>query len=237
MTMRPDPSGSLLAPSPVAQRPLVDAAAALVGSLLVVGALVLIWGARLTVERNLYVSELGAVGEPTADVFRAALLLVVAGGTLIAFATRSVRSEVRYLRAWSPAISLWVASGFFLVASQVTCTSGCPVPYGPQFTWQDLIHICCAVLAFGAACWAMLQVSFAHDQRALAGFSRLSGAAVAVIAAVGGLLSLTNTATGFGSQLEFVATTLAILWLAVYGVLAAFPPRRVPSASGSDGLE
>jgi hypothetical protein len=199
----------------------VDVAAALLGSVLVLAALALIWGARVTVERNLYVSELGAVGEPTAAVFRVALLLVVAGGSLIAFATRAVRSSVRYLRAWTPAISLWAASGFFLVASQVTCTSGCPVPYGPLFTWQDLIHIVCAVLAFAAACWAMLQVSFTRNQPLLAGFSRVAGTAVALIAAVGGLLSLAGTATGFGSWLEFVATTIAIVWLAVYGLLAA----------------
>jgi hypothetical protein len=231
MTLSPETSGSVQGAAPDDRRLKVDVAAALVGSALVVGALVLIWGARLTVERNLYVSELGATGEPTSDVFRVALLLVVGGGSLIAYSTRFVRSSVRVLRLWSPAISLWVASGFFFVASQVTCTSGCPVPYGPQFTWQDLIHICCAVLAFAAACWAMLQVSFTRDQRVLALFSRASGLAVAVIAAAGGLLSLANIATGFGSQLEFVATTLAILWLAVYGVLAATQHRR-----GTTGL-
>ena len=165
-------------------------------------------------------SELGATGEPTAEVFRIALLLVVVGGSLIAFATRGVRSRAPYLRAWTPTVSLWVASGFFLIASQVTCTSGCPVPYGTQFTWQDLIHIVCAVLAFAAACWAMLQVSFSLGQRVLARLSRVAGTAVALIAATGGLLSLANTATGFGSRLEFVATTIAIGWVAIYGLLA-----------------
>ena len=229
MTLQPETPGALVGSVAAERRVKVDVAAALVGSVLVAAALALIWGARLTVERNLYVSELGATGEPTADVFRIALLLVVGGGSLVAYSTRFVRSPVRFLRAWSPAVSLWAASGFFLIASQVTCTSGCPVPYGPQFTWQDLTHICCAVLAFAAACWAMLQVSFARHQRVLAGFSRLSGAAVAVIAGAGGLLSLANIATGFGSQLEFVATTIAILWLAVYGVLAAFQHWRTPA--------
>ncbi|PRY65984.1 uncharacterized protein DUF998 [Glaciihabitans tibetensis] len=230
MTSRPEPSGVLLADWFAVRRPMVDAAAAATGSILVVVALTLIWSARLSVRRNLYVSELGATGEPTADVFRFALLLVVVGGSLVAFSTRLVRSDSRYLRAWSPAISLWVASGFFLVASQVTCTSGCPVPYGPQFTWQDLIHIICAVLAFAAACWAMLQVSFTRHRRLLATFSRLCGGAVAVVAATGGLLSLANTATGFGSQLELVATTIAILWLAVYGALEALGHLRSAAA-------
>ena len=37
----------------------------MVGCLLVAAALAVIWGARLTVTRDLYVSELGAEGEPT----------------------------------------------------------------------------------------------------------------------------------------------------------------------------
>ncbi len=38
----------------------------MVGCLLVAAALAIIWAARLTVTRDLYVSELGAEGEPTA---------------------------------------------------------------------------------------------------------------------------------------------------------------------------
>ena len=198
---------------------LLDVAAAIAGCACVLAALAIIWIARLTVTRDVYVSELGAQGEPTAHAFQVALLLIVAGGSLIAFAGRAVRSRLRLLGAWTPAVSLWIASGFFLVASQVTCTSGCPVPYGPSFTWQDLTHIVCAVIAFVAACWAMLQTSFAHNNRLLAGFSRASGIAVGVIASAGGILSLLNFMTGFGSRLEFVATTLAIAWVAVFGAV------------------
>jgi hypothetical protein len=201
---------------------LGTSALAVFGSLLVLCALAIIWNARATVERNLYVSELGAVGEPTARVFEVALLLVVAGGSAVAFASRDVRSYPRILNAWRPAVSLWIASGFFLVASQVTCTQGCPVPYGAQFTWQDFTHILCAVVAFGAACWAMLQVSFARDQLLMALFSRVCGVAVLGIAATGGILSLIGVALGFGSWLEFVATTIAIGWLAVYGAVVAY---------------
>jgi hypothetical protein len=193
-------------------------ALALFGSLLVLLALAIIW----SVTRSVYVSELGAVGEPTAGVFEVALLLVVAGGSAVAFASRDIRSRPRILNAWTPAVSLWIASGFFLVASQVTCTPGCPVPYGAQFTWQDLTHILCAVVAFGAACWAMLQVSFARDQRLMAQFSRVCGVSVLVIAATGGILSLAGVALGLGSLLEFVATTIAIGWLAVYGAVLAY---------------
>jgi hypothetical protein len=200
----------------------VDVAASIIGGVLVLAALVIIWAARLTVDHDVYVSELGATGAPTAHAFEVALLLVVVGGSLIAFAGRDVRSRVRFLALWTPAISLWIASGFFLVASQVTCTAGCPVPYGPSFDWQDLTHIVCATAAFVVSCWAMLQTSFAHGHRVLSRFSLAMGAAVGLIAAAGGILSLARFQADFGSRLELAATTLAIAWVAVYGgVIAA----------------
>jgi len=196
--------------------------ASVAGCLLVVAALVIIWAARLSIPRALYVSELGAEGMPTARWFQAALLLIVAGGAAIAWAGRRVRSRARLLRAWTPAVSLWIACALFLFASQVTCTAGCPLPYGDTFNLQDFLHTLAAVLAFAAACWAMLQSSFAQNHRVLAIFSRATGIAVAVIAGTGGLFSLFRFQVAFGSQLEFVATTLAIAWLVVFGsVLAA----------------
>jgi hypothetical protein len=203
----------------------LEFAAAVVGCLLVAAALAVIWGARLTVTRDLYVSELGAEGEPTAVWFEAALLLIVAGGSAIGWAGRRVRSSVSVLRAWTPAISLWIGCAFFLFASQVTCTSGCPLPYGSTFTWQDFLHTLAAVLAFAAACWAMLQTSFAREHRLLAGLSLATGILVAVIAGTGGLFSLFRFQAAFGSRLEFVATTIAIGWLIVFGVVTAVRAR------------
>jgi hypothetical protein len=192
-----------------------------VGCLLVSAALAIIWIARSTVQRDLYVSELGAVGEPTAGWFRVALLLVVGGGSLIALAARDIRTAAPILRLWTPAVSLWVGCGFFLVASQVTCTANCPLPVGPTFTWQDFVHTTVAVLAFSAACWAMLQVSFASGNRMLARFSLASGCLVAVVAGVGGILSLARFQAAFGSRLELVATTVAIGWLILLGAFLA----------------
>lgn len=202
---------------PAAGRRSLDAHLALLGCVLVAAALVIIWGARVTVPRVMYVSELGATGEPTAEWFRAALLLIVAGGSLIAWTGRRIRTVAPLLRAWTPAISLWIGCAFFLVASQVTCTARCPLPYGPSFTWQDFIHTSVAVLAFAAACWAMLQCSFAIGHRALRRFSLASGIAVAVVAGVGGILSLARFGTDVGSVLELVATTIALAWLGVLG--------------------
>lgn len=209
----------------------VELIAAIGGCVFVTTALAIIWAARLTVPRDLYVSELGAVGEPTAAWFEAALLLIVAGGSLIAWAGRGVRSAPRVLRAWTPAISLWIGCAFFLLASQVTCTSGCPLPYGPSFTVQDFTHTLAAVIAFAAACWAMLQTSFAQGHRVLAALSLSTAVLVAVIAGAGGLLSLFRFQVGFGSRLEFVATTIAIAWLVVFGVVLAVRNIRSSSAS------
>ena len=193
----------------------------MLGCVLVIVALAIIWGARLTIDRAIYVSELGAVGMPTAKWFQVALVLIVAGGSLIAWAGRRVRSSVRVLSAWTPAISLWTACAFFLFASQVTCTAGCPIPFGDTFNPQDFGHTLAAVLAFAAACWAMLQTSFAREHRVLAGLSLATAILVAVIAGTGGLFSVFRFQVELGSQLEFVATTIAIGWLVVFGVLVA----------------
>lgn len=209
----------------------LEQVAAVVGCVLVAAALAIIWAARLSVPRELYVSELGAQGEPTAQWFQIALLLIVAGGSAIAWAGRRVRSSVTVLRAWTPAISLWIGCAFFLFASQVTCTSGCPLPYGSTFTWQDFFHTLAAVIAFAAACWAMLQTSFAREHRLLAGLSLVTAILVAVIAATGGLFSLFKFQAAFGSRLEFVATTLAIGWLIVFGIVTAVRARH-PVAAG-----
>lgn len=198
-----------------------EIAAAIGGCVLVFGALGIIWVARLSVRRELYLSELGAEGEPTAKWFQASLLLIVVGGSVVAWAGRRVRSSPRILSAWTPSISLWIGCSFFLFVSQVTCTAGCPLPYGDTFTWQNFLHTVAAVLAFASACWAMLQSSFAQHHRVLRVFSGTMGILVAVIAGTGGVLSLLRFHQDFGSWLEFVATTLAIAWLVVFGAVLA----------------
>lgn len=201
-----------------------------------IAALAIIWMARLSIPRELYVSELGAEGMPTARWFEAALLLIVVGGSAIAWAGRRVRAGVRGLSAWTPAISLWIGCGLFLFASQVTCTAGCPLPYGATFNLQDFLHTLAAVLAFAAACWAMLQTSFAREHKLLARLSLTTGILVAVIAGTGGLFSLFRFQQAFGSRLEFVATTLAIGWLVVFGAVLAGRLAR-PSAASAPAVD
>lgn len=199
---------------------------------LVLAALVLVWVERASAGRDLYVSELGAPGEPSAPWFRLALTLLVAGGLGIGWATRSVRSSVGVLALWLPSATVWTSSGFFLVAAQVPCTPGCPIPLGATFTVEDFVHTSAAVLAFAAGCWAMLQVSFSRGRRAVAYLSRACAVGVGAIAAAGGLMSLANWNTHLGGRLELVATTVGMLWLAGYGAAvllpARAPERRVP---------
>jgi hypothetical protein len=211
---------------------------ALAGVLAVLAALIIIWAARLTVPRDLYVSELGAQGEPTAQWFQVALVLIVVGGVAIGWVGRDIRSRPRILNLWRPSLSLFVACGFFLIASQVTCTSGCPVPYGPLFTWPDFIHTTSAVIAFAAACWTILQCAFAVGHRALRRFSLVASISVAVIAGAGGLMSLFDWNAEVGSRLELVATTIGLAWILVFGLVLLAGPglalQRGQQVAGQD---
>lgn len=200
-----------------------DALLGVIGCVLVTLALVIIWLARFDVFtrnplRAIYVSELGAQGEPTAFGYMLGMLAIVGGGSLIAWAGRHVRAEVRVLALWTPSISLWISCAFFLFASQVTCTPGCPLPYGDTFNWQDFLHTLAAVLAFAIACWGMLQAAFARHHRAIAAISATCGIAVGLIAATGGIFSLLRFRTDIGAWLELIATTIAIGWVVLFGI-------------------
>lgn len=217
------------------ERGELDRIIAGIGTLAVLAALVIIWVARLGVPRDLYVSELGAYGEPTAAWFERALLLLVVGGLAVAWSGRRIRTRAAVLRWWTPSVSLTVASILFLAASQVTCTAGCPVPrFGPSLSWQDLGHVTFATLAFAFAAWAMLQCAFAVGHRAIRRFSLAAAVSVAVISAAGGLMSVFNFYAWFGSRLEFVATTIGIAWVAVYGIALALAPHRAQQVVGED---
>jgi hypothetical protein len=179
--------------------------------------LVLLWGARVAIGRFVYVSELGATGEPTAWAFSLALLLIAAGALVVAGVSTHLASRVRFFAAWTPSVSIAVSSLSFVFISQVTCTKGCPLPVGSTFTWQDFTHTSVAVIGFAAACFGMLQVATARDHPGLARLSLVSAILVAVVAGAGGILSLARFAQDLGGLLEFTATTIALLWLALLG--------------------
>jgi putative copper export protein len=83
-----------------------------------------------------------------------------------------------------------------------------------------------AVLGFAGAAFAMLQVAADRRFRRLARFSLFSAIAVAVIAATGGLLSVLRFGTQVGGMLEFVATTIALLWLVGLATVLAVTTAR-----------
>jgi hypothetical protein len=197
-----------------------------VGILAVLAALTIIWAARISIPRDVYVSELGAAGMPTARWFQVGLVLVVIGGVAIGWAGRGIRARPRLLDLWSPSTTLFVSCGFFLIASQVPCTAGCPVPYGRLFTWPDFIHTTSAVIAFAAAVFTILQCAFAVGHRVLRMFSLAAAVLVAVIAGAGGLMSLLNWHANEGSRLEFVATTIGLGWIVVFGIVLLAGPGR-----------
>lgn len=203
--------------SGVLNRPLTRLVAIL-GTLLMAVALVLLWSAKLRVGGNVYVSELGAPGMPTADVFATVLLLIAAGGLLIAAAGRDIRSRARVFRWWSPSLSLALASVFFLVDSRVSCTPGCPVPIGATFTLQDFVHTFSAVLAFAFASWAIMQCAFAAGHPALSRISVVAAIAVAAASTAGGLMSLFHFETVWGSRFEWAATTIGLAWVVAFGL-------------------
>ena len=203
-----------------------------VGALAALAGVVVIWAARASVHHPVYVSELGAQRMPTATAFAVALLLIAAGGAVIAVLGRHPRVGRPLLMAWPIGATIGVSSVCFAVASQVTCTATCPVPVvNPASTPQDLIHITAAVLGFAAGCVAMVQVAVAHGDRIVARASLAAGVLVGVITIVGGVLAILRRAVDVGALLEFSATTVAVTWLAGYGLWLAH--RRLPASPRS----
>ncbi|GAA2173804.1 hypothetical protein GCM10009846_17220 [Agrococcus versicolor] len=178
---------------------------------LVAGA-VIIGTQRARYERFLYISELGAVYMRSEEWFRWGFVLVVVGIALVAWVVRDVRSRGRVLDRWRPALSLLASAAWFLVASQVNCTDGCPAPFTRDATARDAIHIAAAVLGFAAGAWAMLQLATATD-RWMRRISAIGGVLVAGTAAAGGLISLARGNTDVGSTLEYVAAAIGVAWL------------------------
>jgi len=214
--------------------PRLRAAGLAAAAVLTAAGLVLIWVARLSADRFLYVSELGASVEPTAVVFRIALSSVAVSAGLVALCMPRLSPRTRFFSAVPAAVVLAISAVAFGIASQVTCTQYCPLPVGAAFTWQDLIHTVCAVIGFAGASFVMLQVATDSRFHRLARFSAAAAISVAVIAGIGGLLSLLRFGTQVGGILELVATTIALVWLIGLASLLAADvwPRAVGAAPG-----
>jgi len=189
------------------------------GSLAAFASAGLIWLSRFWEPTVHYVSQLGATGMPTAPVFNLALLLLAVATILV---DRAVAGSARPYRVGWPVAATLVACGCcFALASVVTCSPGCPVPFTPGALPQDLVHITSAVTGFVLAIVAMGQVAALRRRPWMRGASIATLVAVGVSSFTGAMIALFRGDTVLGGNLEFTAATLAIAWFGVFGLQVA----------------
>ncbi|MDQ1112760.1 putative membrane protein [Microbacterium testaceum] len=185
---------------------------------------VLIWVCRLWEPSVQYVSQLGATAMPTAPLFNTALLLLAIAAVLV---DRSlVLRGGGYVVGWPVATTLLVCGLCFGVASVVTCSPGCPIPFTEGALPQDLIHISFAVLGFVLAIVAMGQVAAIRRRPWMRAASVVTLVAVGLTSFSGAMIALSRGDTTLGGNLEFTAATLAIAWFGVFGLQVAADERR-----------
>lgn len=183
----------------------------------------LIWLCRSWEPSVHYVSQLGATGMSTAPVFNLALLLLAVATVLV---DRAVVGSARPYRAGWPVAATLVACGLcFALASVVTCSPGCPVPFTPGALPQDLVHISSAVMGFVLAIIAMAQVAALRRRPWMRAASVATLVAVGATSFTGAMISLFRGDTVLGGNLEFTAATLAIAWFGVFGLQVASDER------------
>lgn len=186
---------------------------------------VLIWVCRFWDPSVHYVSQLGATGMPTAPLFNLALLLLAIAAVLV---DRALHSDADVYRVGWPIATTLLACGLcFGVASAVTCSPGCPVPFTPGALPQDLIHITFAVIGFVLAIVAMAQVAVVRRRPWMRAASVLTLVAVGATSFTGAMIALFRGDTVLGGNLEFTAATLAIAWFGIFGAQVAREKRVV----------
>lgn len=195
-----------------------------VGAAAAFGSAALIWLCRAWDPSVQYVSQLGATAMPTAPVFNLALLLLAIAAVLVDRAL--VARPVGYVVGWPVATTLLICGLCFGVASVVTCSPGCPVPFTPGSLPQDLLHITFAVLGFVLAIVAMGQVAVIRRRPWMRATSVITLVAVGATSFTGAMIALFRGDTALGGNLEFTAATLAIAWFGVFGLQVAADHRQ-----------
>ncbi|MDF2990783.1 MAG: ABC-type multidrug transport system, ATPase and permease component [Microbacterium sp.] len=202
---------------------------ATIGSIAAFASAGLIWVSRSWEPSVHYVSQLGATGMSTAPVFNLALLLLAVATVLV---DRAVVGRARTYRVGWPVATTLVACGLcFALASVVTCSPGCPVPFTPGALPQDIIHISSAVMGFVLAIVAMGQVAALRRRLWMRAASIATLIAVGATSFTGAMISVFRGDTVLGGNLEFTAATLAIAWFGVFGLQVA-ADERATSARG-----
>lgn len=222
------PTGSL---SPSSSRRSMTQAG--LGAAAAFSSAVLIWVCRFWDPSVHYVSQLGATGMPTAPLFNLALLLLAIAAVLV---DRALHSDADVYRVGWPIATTLLACGLcFGVASAVTCSPGCPVPFTPGALPQDLIHITFAVIGFVLAIVAMAQVAVVRRRPWMRAASVLTLVAVGATSFTGAMIALFRGDTVLGGNLEFTAATLAIAWFGIFGAQVAREKRVVSRGTGFTG--
>ncbi len=148
-------------------------------------------GARVTVPRDLYVSELGAEGMPTAEWFRIALLLIVVGGTLIAWAGRGGCTASRPCCALGPQpYRCGSDAPSSCSRRRLTCTAWPRSHTARASTCRTSCTRWLRSSRSGSRAGRCCRASFAREHKVLARLSLIASISVAVIAGSGGLLAL-----------------------------------------------
>ncbi|MDQ1137903.1 putative membrane protein [Microbacterium sp. SORGH_AS 1204] len=197
---------------------------ALLGGLAAFVSAGLIWVCRAGDPSVHYVSQLGATGMPTAPLFNLALLLLAIAAVLVERA--AVARGDDYVAGWPVATSLLMCGACFGVASVITCSPGCPVPFTAGALPQDLVHISFAVLGFVLAIVAMGQVAALRRRPWMRAASVLTLVAVGAASFTGAMIALSRGDTVLGGNLEFTAATLAIAWFGLFGLQVSADHRR-----------
>ena len=192
---------------------------ALFGAISAFASAALIWICRAGDPTVHYVSQLGATGMPTAPLFNLALLLLAVAAVLVDRAT--LTRGAGYVVGWPVATTLLVCGLCFGVASVITCSPGCPVPFTPGALVQDLVHISFAVLGFVLAIVAMGQVAALRRRPWMRAASIVTLVAVGATSLTGAMIALFKGDTVLGGNLEFTAATLAMTWFGVFGLQVA----------------
>ncbi|MEX0152172.1 DUF998 domain-containing protein [Microbacterium sp. LMI1-1-1.1] len=212
---------------PRAARPGRAVRLARIGALAAFVSAILIWVSRLLEPSVHYVSQLGAPSMATAPIFNPALLLLAAAAVLVDRALAVGRG--RYVVGWPIALTLLVCGLSFGLASVVTCSPGCPVPFTEGALWQDTVHIAAAVLGFVLAIVAMAQVAALRGRPWMRWGSIVTLVLVGVTSFTGAMLALFGGDTVLGGNLEFTAATLAIAWFGVFGLQVAADEASLPA--------
>lgn len=197
--------------------------------------LCVVWIVRYSSGGNLYVSGYGAPSMPLAHIFNTALLGIGISGVLVSLACPTWYSDLRILKRWSASSSILASGLAFIVASRITCTDGCPIPFTEGSTLQDLIHIAAAAIGFTSASIAMLQVATSEAASAIRNSARFATASISASSLAGAGLSVSHFHADWGANMEFMATTIGVMWLASIA-LAALKMNQMVSISAPQAL-